>query len=109
VLVTMVKCISKNTNSILDTCTAGQCQQDEQEGRTTPPDRKPKSSKGKPVRGAGKATTKPKPRAKVTPAPPSAVNQGPVHLTQVWLKTFIIIRERMPLFCVFIVFKLPST
>ncbi|XP_031654529.1 platelet-derived growth factor receptor-like protein [Oncorhynchus kisutch] len=61
----------------------GQCQQDEQEGRTTPPDRKPKSSKGKPVRGAGKATTKPKPRAKATPAPPSAVNQGPVHLTQV--------------------------
>uniref|UniRef100_A0A673VJQ6 Platelet-derived growth factor receptor-like protein n=1 Tax=Salmo trutta TaxID=8032 RepID=A0A673VJQ6_SALTR len=59
----------------------GQCQQDEQEGRTTPPDRKPKSSKGKPVRGAGKATTKPK--VKATLAPPSAANQGPVHLTQV--------------------------
>ncbi|CAB1324842.1 unnamed protein product [Coregonus sp. 'balchen'] len=57
----------------------GQCQQDD--GRTTPPGRKPNPSKGKPVRGAGKAT--PKPRVKATPAPPAAANQGPVHLTRV--------------------------
>ncbi|KAL0973699.1 hypothetical protein UPYG_G00209790 [Umbra pygmaea] len=58
----------------------GQCQQEGQ-GRTPAPGRKPKPSKAKPVRGPGKAT--PKPKVKATLAPRAAANQGPAHLTQV--------------------------